>query len=186
MYQYYFLEMLDIDKMIEMLGLSEEDKKSRGEYGPGNPEPGGDGSNGEETPEIMNTLRQFRKIVELRKTVPEAFEQGDLVYDERNQEHGVVLGELPDFDLMPQQTSKVLSTKSRTRRYIVLTITTDQESGKKKARIRYANSHNLRLVPEERNSMTDLDTFCSKQCIQECSSVCALYKYKRVADDNEE
>ena len=171
--------MRDIDELL-LNGPSESAS------GPGRPEKGGDGTNGEDTPEIINTLKQFRKIVELRKTVPGAFEQGDLVYDQRTEEHGVVLGEMPDFSLMHQQISKVLSTKSRTRRYIVLTVTTDQDTGEKKARIRYVNSHNLRLVPEDRNSMTDLDTFCSKQCIQECSSVCALYKYKRVLDDDNE
>lgn len=179
-------------KKIKMLSAfmsvsNDQDKEDTSKPGPGHPEPGGDGTNGEDTPEIINLLKQFRKIVELRKTVPGAFEQGELVYDERTSEHGVVLGELPDFDILSQQTSKVLSTKSRTRKYIVLTITTDQETGARKARIRYVNSHYLRLIPEkDRNSMTDLDTFCSEQCIQECSDVCALYKYKRVADDEEE
>ncbi len=152
---------------------------------PGNPEVGGDGTNGEDTPEIIGLIKQFRKIVELRKVHEGSYEQGDLVYDNRTQEHGVVLGEMPDFDLLSQQTSMALSTKSRTRKYIVLTVTTDQETGKRKARIRYVNSHNLRLVPENRNTMTDLDTFCSKQCIQECSDLCALRKYKRVPDQDE-
>ena len=168
-------------------GLEDSSKQTATVPGPGNPEKGGDGTNGEDTPEIMGLLKSCRRVLSLRKNgaVDHVFEVGDLVYDSRTEEHGVVLGEKPDLENLPAQTSNITTKRTKvgeTRTYIVLTITTDQQTGQRKTRIRYVNRHNLRLIGEDRNTMTDLDKFCSKQCIQECSPVCSLYKYKRVKD----
>ena len=161
---------------------------------PGNPEKGGDGTGGKDTKEIISLLKSCKKVLEMRKRpdpYDEYFEAGDLVYDQRTEEHGVVLGEKPELNILSYQLSHKMTSRKDcpegdTIHYIVLTITTDQESGERKTRIRYVNRHNLRRVEEHENiksSMSDLDVFCSKQCIQECSSDCALYKYKRILDE---
>ena len=150
------------------------------QYGPGNPEPGGDGTNGEDTKEIIDLIKKCKRVLELRKEAySDVFEQGDLVYDMKNQEHGVVVGEKPEDGVIDQQITPV-SLARRSRTYVVLTITTDEEGGMK-TRIRYSNYRNLRSIQEslKDHSLTDLETFCSSQCIMDCSEDCALIKYKR-------
>lgn len=52
---------------------------------------------------------------------------------------------------------------------------------KQQYRVRYVNYKylkSLNIEPEKR-PVDDLDTFCNKQCIMECSEDCALWKYKR-------
>ena len=172
--------------------MPENQEELKNKWGPGNPEKGGDGTNGQDTPEIMAILKACRAILESKRNPviqnPPDFEKGDLVYDSRTEEHGIVLGEMPDLETISSQISHKMTKRKdgETRRYIVLTITTDQENGEKRTRIRYVNRHNLRLIVEkDRNTLTDLDKFCSKQCIQECSSLCSLYKYKRVRTSEE-
>ncbi len=162
------------------------------DWGPGNPEVGGDGTGGQDTPEILAILKACRTILDMKRNPAiqdNIFERGDLVYDSRTEEHGVVLGEMPNLDFLPSQVSHTMSKRIKegeTRKYLVLTITTDQDTGKKRTRVRYVNRHNLRLIVEkDRNTLSDLDKFCSRQCIQECSSLCSLYKYKRIRGSEE-
>ena len=96
---------------------------------------------------------------------------------------------MPDIDHIAEQLTYMNSPRpSVTTRYIVLTITkcSDADTGMK-TRIRYVNKNYLRKLEERIDTMSDLDIFCSKQCIHDCSDLCALYKYKRVRDkvDNE-
>lgn len=161
-------------------------------YGPGNPEPGGDGTGGHDTKEILQTLHNCRKVLNLRAkrgermtTEYNLFERGDLVYDYRVEEHGVVIGEKPDLDVLTDQVSHI-STPRRDisyRTYIVLTVTTkkDEETGEMKpqTRIRYSNGHNLRLIEETNDAPSDLEKFCNQQCVMECVEDCILHKYKR-------
>lgn len=56
-----------------------------------------------------------------------------------------------------------------------------REPNKPQYRVRYVNYKylkSLNIEPEKR-PVDDLDTFCNKQCIMECSEDCALWKYKR-------
>lgn len=173
-----------------------KDKK----YGPGNPEPGGDGTKGEDTKEIVNLIKNCRQVLQLRSTrgktsnpykEENSFEHGDLVYDMRHEEHGVVLGEMPDVDNIIAQISNITTPRmvdysvqtyeskgaGNSKTYIVLTITTKDE--KLKTRIRYSNGNYLRLVQESNTPTSDLEIFCSQQCIMECTADCVLRKYKR-------
>ncbi len=155
--------------------------QQKDQYGPGNPEPGGDGTNGVDTKEIVALIKKCKRVLEFRRgTLPDnIFEQGDLVYDKRNKEHGVVLGEKPEvWEIDTQITPVPLERRSRT--YIVLTITTD-ENDELKTRIRYVSYKNLRSIQDslKDKSLTDLEVFCSQQCIMECSEDCVLRKYKR-------
>ncbi len=153
------------------------------------PEKGGDGTDGETTPEILSILRKCRRILNFRKN-PNAdrpFEYGDIVFDSRDMEHGVVLGEMPDLDFIDQQSTFVASKRKEiSTKYIVLTITTDQNSGRRKTRIRYLNKSHLELIEETQNSMSDLDIFCSQQCMHECSPLCSLYKHSRLPQEQKE
>ena len=147
-------------------------------------EKGGDGTFGEDTKEIMSLLKSCKRVLETKRSrlgKAGMFVSGDLVYDSRVEEHGIVLGERPILKHLGAQTK---ASETRSRIYIVLTITTDQETGELKTRIRYSINHCLRLIEEnDKNSLSDLDIFCSSQCIQECSEDCVLYKYKRVPDE---
>ena len=145
----------------------------------------GDGSGGEDTEEIISLLKTCKKVMELKKEdYPGTFEQGDLVYDEKNHEHGIVLGEKPDPDVIDEQSRKG---RARTKTYVVLTITTKQDGIDDeglKTRVRYTNSRYLREIKDSMkdNSLADLDMFCGHQCIMECSDDCVLRKYKRTRD----
>lgn len=186
--------------MIINLSSSSSDLNTNKEYGPGNPEPGGDGTKGEDTKEIVSLIRNCRQVIQLRsirgktsnpRNEENSFEHGDLVYDMRNEEHGVVLGEMPDVDNIIAQISNITTPRmvdyavqdysskgaGNSKTYIVLTITTKDD--KWKTRIRYSNGHNLRLVQESNTPTSDLEIFCSQQCIMDCSADCVLRKYKR-------
>ena len=144
----------------------------------------GDGTNGEDTEEIISLLKKCKKVMELKKEdYPGTFEQGDLVYDEKNHEHGIVLGEKPDPDVIDEQSRKG---RTRTKTYVILTITARQEEEGEglKTRVRYTNSRYLREIKDSMkdNSLADLDVFCGHQCIMECSDDCVLRKYKRTRD----
>lgn len=144
----------------------------------------GDGSGGEDTEEIISLLKRCKKVVELRKEdYPGTFEQGDLVYDEKNFEHGIILGEKPEPDIVNEQMRKG---RTRSRTYIVLTLTTKSESDGEglKTRVRYTNARFLRGIKDSMkdNSLADLDKFCGHQCIMDCSDDCILRKYKRTRD----
>lgn len=163
------------------------------QYGPGNPEPGGDGTEGHDTKEIMQTLKNCRKVLNLRSKRGERmevdynlFERGDLVYDMRVEEHGVVIGEKPDLRFLVDQVSHISTHRNElgsSKTYIVLTISNrkDEESGETslQTRIRYSNGHNLRLIEETNDAPSDLEKFCNQQCIMECVDDCILRKYKR-------
>ena len=162
------------------------------QYGPGNPEPGGDGSGGVETKEIMQIITNCRKVLNLRakrgeRLYPEhnLFERGDLVYDMRVEEHCIVLGEKPEIESLLDQISYTSTPRMEIshRTYIVLTVSNkvNEETGKEelKTRIRYSNGHNLRLIEETNDAPSDLEKFCNHQCVMECTDECVLHKYKR-------
>ncbi len=148
------------------------------------PEVIGDGSAGKDTKEIISLLKRCKKVIELRKEdFPGTFEQGDLVYDEKNSEHGIILGEMPYPDMVDEQMRRG---RIRSKTYIILTLTTkSKEEGEGlKTRIRYTNSRFLRGIEDSMkdNSLADLDIFCGHQCIMDCSDDCILRKYKRTRD----
>ncbi len=141
--------------------------------------PSGDGTDGKDTDEIISLIKKCRRVLKMKADYGQ-FQYGDLVYDEKNNEHGIIIGEKPDIATIDEQLG-ILQSSRRTKTYLVLTITEDDSIDEgKKTRIRYTNSRYLRSIPDslEDNSITDLELFCSKQCIMECSEDCILKKYK--------
>lgn len=115
---------------------------------------------------------------------------GDLVYDEKNAEYGILLGIRPiivgegminhlaqkaTFDKIP------LTGFPESHTCIVQTISKDEKIGCPIARVRYTNSRYLSRIEEihkEVQTLTDLECHCQNECFLECSPECSLWKYK--------
>ena len=105
---------------------------------------------------------------------------GDLVYDEKNKEYGILLSVKPEaesirstirfsiFNKIPLQT---FPTTPHT--CVILTYS----SGDDTVRVRYTNSRQLTRIEGETRP-NDIDKHCQKECIMECSKDCSLWKYR--------
>lgn len=116
---------------------------------------------------------------------------GDLVYDEKNAEYGILLGIKPMIEagegminMLAQKSGldKInLQTFPESHTCIIMTISKDEKIGYQTARIRYTNSKYLKRIEEiheEVQTLTDLDCHCQNECFLECSPECSLWKYK--------
>ena len=115
---------------------------------------------------------------------------GDLVYDEKNAEYGILLGIKPVIvgegmiNMLAQKSTldKIpLSSFPESHTCIVQTISKDEKIGCPIARIRYTSSKYLSRIEEiheEVQTLTDLDCHCQNECFLECSPECSLWKYK--------
>ena len=117
---------------------------------------------------------------------------GDLVYDEKNAEYGILLGIKPMIEAGTSYTESI-ARKSvfdkipligfpESRICIVMTISKDEKLGCPSARIRYTESSYLSRIEEvheEVQTLTDLDCHCQNECFMECTSECSLWKYRK-------
>lgn len=93
---------------------------------------------------------------------------GKVVYDKKNEEYGIVVGEIKYKD---EEDSRIL------------VVTLDTESGG--SRVRYTRQRNLIIIKDQElnddtigNVGLDLKSFCKDQCLFECDKDCILFKYK--------
>ncbi|MBP3732256.1 MAG: hypothetical protein J6I84_03335 [Bacilli bacterium] len=130
------------------------------------------------------------------------FKPGDIVFDQKNNEYGIVLGKKPSDVYGTHNLEKIIE-KSLTNRkviqyvdgfddkkdsgtYLLLTMqpSPDDLENTYTFRIRYTNYRFIELIKgpkheDHTTSITDLDRFCTEQCLMDCSEDCALWKYKR-------
>ena len=118
---------------------------------------------------------------------------GDLVYDEKNAEYGILLGIKPNIEagegminMLAQKSNfdKIpLTGFPESHTCIVQTISKDEKIGSRPiARIRYTNSKYLKRIEEiheEVQTLSDLDCHCQNEFFLECSPECSLWKYKK-------
>lgn len=117
---------------------------------------------------------------------------GDLVYDEKNAEYGILLGIKPMIEagegVINFIANKAIQEKINLQTFpehhtcIIMTISLDKNIGRQTARIRYTNSKYLKRIEEiheEVQTLTDLDCHCQNECFLECSPECSLWKYKK-------
>ena len=114
---------------------------------------------------------------------------GDLVYDEKNKEYGILLGIKPmiagnsNFLAKKSVLDKIpIQTFPEAQTCIVMTISKEDKMGFWQSRIRYTASGYLKRVEdvhEEEQTTTDLETHCKYECFLECNPECSLWKYKK-------
>ena len=116
---------------------------------------------------------------------------GSIVFDTRDCEIGFVVGPVDVFGVTKRTyvTSNKLETGDSY--YIIITKVDKDDSNRLEKdsfnfRVRYIKRKSLlplkldsNIDDLSNNSTSDLDIFCSNQCIMECSSECKLYKYKK-------
>lgn len=145
---------------------------------------GGDGTEGQDTEEILKLIKNCRRTIEVKRSNNDNapyFEAGDLVYDIKHEEHGVVLGQKPEL-LKTDVDLIMVDPKPRVLTYMIMTVSKN-EDGELKTRIRYTSRGYLRLIPEDhRKALSDLDWHCSMECVSQCCNLCSLSKHKRVRD----
>lgn len=116
---------------------------------------------------------------------------GDLVYDEKNAEYGILLGVKPIIECGEGMINHIaqksnldkipLTSFPEYHTCIVMTLSKDQKIGMWTARIRYTSSKYLSRteeIHEEVQTLSDLDCHCQNECFLECSPECSLWKYK--------
>ena len=117
---------------------------------------------------------------------------GDLVYDEKNAEYGILLGIKPMIEAGTSYTEAIarksaldkipLTGFPESHTCIVMTISKDEKIGCPTARIRYTKSSYLSRIEEvheEVQTLTDLDCHCQNECFMACTSECSLWKYRK-------
>lgn len=134
--------------------------------------------------ELKKILR-LAKLILTRKDNP--LKLGEIVFDERDHEFGVVLGEKPNGNMLYasglEDHKKLLY-----RNYLVMTLTEDD--GNLNFRVRYLNSGMITRIDVGQKvgendlkgsikALSDLEFFCKYQCLLECDEECALWKYTR-------
>ena len=116
---------------------------------------------------------------------------GDLVYDEKNKEYGILLGIKPFIEggdhfieeiVRKSTLDKIpLTSFPDPQTCILMTISKDEKLGTWTARIRYTKSGYLSRVEEvheKAQTLTDLEIHCKYECFLECNPECSLWKYK--------
>ena len=147
----------------------------------------GDGTGGKTTDPLMTILRLARDIITKEYSPTSEFRPGDIIYDSKNSEHGIVLGEKP----LPVcgNINQLLSTsRQQTGSGVTMLLATfykvPGEGDTYDWRIRYTNSKCLVKIEDIRlargtQSDSDLKNFCENSCILDCSSDCPLWKYRK-------
>ena len=134
----------------------------------------------------LKKLLRLVKLIVTRKDNP--LKLGEIVFDGRDKEFGVVICEKPDGNMLYASGLKDHK-KILYRNYLVLTLT-ESEDGDLNFRVRYLNSGMItrldagmgigeQVVGNTLQSMTDLEEFCTTQCLLDCSEECSLWKYTR-------
>lgn len=129
------------------------------------------------------------------------FKSGDIVYNRKTEEFGFIVGTIDPWSTSPEDPSH-----SRGRRYLMVTLcsecpelaatlatiqgkdpsTLSMLAGKGYFSIRYPKQVELELIITEdtdedcispKEIKEDIQQFCTKQCIAECSDLCSFYKY---------
>lgn len=157
----------------------------------------GDKTDGVMNDEVLKRLLNAQEIImhknlDISRSDDDEFNIGDIVYYSTSKEHGIVLGEKPSSSietLVNDVSSIRLGTKRKhSKTYVILTVyftESNLNDGKNihdyDFRIRYANSNNLKLYQkydyDSKTVRDDLEAYCNKQCIMECSEDCYIYKY---------
>jgi len=117
---------------------------------------------------------------------------GDLVYDEKNNEPGILLAVKPPIEIGKHMEDKVaeksmlanipIQTFPEANTCTVMTLSKDPTTGENMLRVRYtASSHLKRIeeVREEVQTLTDLECHCQNECLLECDPECSLWKYRK-------
>ena len=130
------------------------------------------------------------------------FKSGDIVYNRKNEEFGFIVGTIDPWSDNPEDP-----TLSRYKRYLMITLSPDNielaptllsvngkdpsntlitaTMGKGYFSVRYPRQIDLELILTEDSEQhlapkeveSDIEQFCTKQCIAECSNICSFYKY---------
>lgn len=105
---------------------------------------------------------------------------GKLAFNKKTMEYGFIIGPfsyLTDIE----KTSKKYHPSVNIERLLMVVIKKDGGFG-----VRYPSKTSIITFPDREgetgkdiNSSSDLEKFCSNQCIFECSSDCVLFKYRR-------
>jgi hypothetical protein len=117
---------------------------------------------------------------------------GDLVYDEKNKENGILLAVKPPIELGKHVKNRVagksmlsnipIQTFPEANMCIVMTLSKDPKTGENMLRVRYTASSYLKRIEEiheEVQTLTDLDNHCQNECFMECNQECSLWKYRK-------
>lgn len=106
------------------------------------------------------------------------FEFGDIVIDSKNNVLSIVIGpfSIKRFN-NPHTLSLNINKKSTNDLYLTASYSSEDE----KYRVRYVNKSHLHKLDLElsrkEKKENDLETYCKKQCICDCSPQCSLWKY---------
>lgn len=150
----------------------------------------------------MEDKKELLKVLELGRSILlgydkktlSYFNNGDLIYDSKNDEYGIYIGEKPitfsgddGLHYFTQQARDLESISSTLA--LLLTLTKKESEGKDKKdvfdwRVRYTPFNSLRKIQDIKAFLKDKDDkdlkiFCEQQCIQECSEECVLRKYRK-------
>ena len=148
----------------------------------------GDGTEGKTTDPLMTVLRLARDVLTKEYSPTSEFRPGDIVYDSKNNEHGIVLGEKPSP--VCGNIKQLLSMNSNhctILNFIIFLATFYKVPGYENNydwRIRYTNSRYLVKIEDIRlarktQSDSDLKNFCENSCFLDCSADCPLWKYRK-------
>ena len=117
---------------------------------------------------------------------------GDLVYDEKNNENGILLAVKPPIEIGKHVENNVagksmlanihIQTFPEANTCTIMTFSKDPKTGEHMLRVRYTASSHLRRIEEvheEVQTLTDLDNHCQNECFMECNPECSLWKYRK-------
>ena len=146
----------------------------------------------------MGGLKKMEDILKLARLVitdeDNEFKFGNVVFDKRNSEFGIVLCKKP-VDMTTRDLDNGSVRQQDT--YLVLTLSEDTRDSSEYRhgvllfRIRYVSESFIQplddtsLVESDNGFSKDLKTFCGEQCFMTCSPSCALYKHSNKVSDEE-
>ena len=148
----------------------------------------GDGTEGKTTDPLMTILRLARDVLTKEYSPTSEFRPGDIVYDSKNNEHGIVLGEKPSPVCGNIKQLLSMNSNQRTSGNVTMFLATFYKvpgyENNYDWRIRYTNSRYLVKIEDIRlarktQSDSDLKNFCENSCFLDCSADCPLWKYRK-------
>ncbi len=117
---------------------------------------------------------------------------GDLVYDEKNNENGILLAVKPLIESGKYMENNVaqksmlanipIQTFPEANTCTIMTFSKNPNTGQNMLRVRYTASKYLKRIEEvheEAQTLTDLDNHCQNECFLECNPECSLWKYRK-------